>query len=348
MKIAVDAMGGDYAPGAIVEGAVQAAKELTDSRVVLVGMEDVVKAELNRLGASGLPIDVVHASEAVGMDESPAVAFRKKKDSSIMVGVDLLKNGQADAFVSAGNTGAVMAASLLKLRTIPGISRAPIAVMLPTSKGWSVLLDAGANVDCKPANLFEFGIMGSIYASFILGKENPVVATLSIGEEEGKGNDVVREAAAMLKKSASLNFTGNIEAKEVYRGNADVIVCDGFVGNITLKVSESLAEMMEKALRGVFMTNWRSKLAYLLVKPYFEGFKKRVDHSEYGGAPLLGVNGTVIISHGSSKPKSIKNAIFQAERCAKMDIIGKIRQSMEKNAAIEGEFERSPAASGAE
>jgi glycerol-3-phosphate acyltransferase PlsX len=346
MKIAVDAMGGDYAPGAVVEGAVQAAREL-DCRIILVGRQDVIRAELERLGASGLPIDIVHASEVVEMHESPAAAFRKKKDSSIMAGVELLKNGDADAFVSAGNTGAVMATSLLKLRTIPGISRAPIAIMLPTSKGWSVLLDAGANVDCKPRNLLEFGIMGSIYASFILDKENPVVSMLSIGEEDGKGNDILREASALLKLS-SINFTGNIEAKEVYRGNTDVIVCDGFVGNISLKVSESLAEMMEKAMRDVFSTNWRSKLAYLLIRPYLAEFKKRVDHSEYGGAPLLGVNGTVIISHGSSKAKSIKNAIVQAQRFTRMDVISKIRQGVEKDSALCAEARETPSAKDAE
>ncbi len=337
MKIAVDAMGGDYAPGEIVEGAVMAAREL-DCRVVLVGMRDVVQRELDRLGAGSLPIEIVHASEAVEMDESPSAAYRKKKDSSIMVGAELLKSGGADAFVSAGNTGAVMATALLKLRPMPGISRTPIAVMLPTSKGWSVLLDAGANVDCKPRNLLEFGIMGSIYSSFLTGKAAPVVATLSIGEEEGKGNEVLREASALLKKS-SINFTGNIEAKEVFRGNADVIVCDGFVGNIALKVGESLAEMTSKALRGVFETNLRSRLAYLLVRPYLDAFKKRVDHSETGGAPLLGVNGTVIISHGSSRAKSIKNAVLQALNFTKSDVNSKIRQGLETNAAIRGETE---------
>lgn len=337
MKIAVDAMGGDYAPGAIVEGAVQAAREL-DCQITLVGIRDVIQKELARLGATDLRIEILHASETVDMDESPALAYRKKKDSSIMVGVELIKNGGADAFVSAGNTGAVMATAVLKLRPMQGVSRTPIAVMLPTQKGWSVLLDAGANVDCKPRNLLEFGIMGSIYSSFISGKESPIVSTLSIGEEEGKGNEVLREASALLKKS-SINFTGNIEAKEVYRGNADVIVCDGFVGNISLKVSESLAEMMGKALRDVFETNFRSKLAYLLVRPYMDAFKKRVDHSEIGGAPLLGVNGTVIISHGSSKAKSIRNAIMQAQNFTKMDINSKIRQGLEKNAEIRGETE---------
>jgi glycerol-3-phosphate acyltransferase PlsX len=336
MKLAVDAMGGDNAPGEIVEGAVQAAREL-DCSIVLVGHSEAVRKELDRLGAANLPsIEVVHASETVGMDELPSVAYRKKKDSSVMVGVELLKNGAADAFVSAGNTGAVMATALLKLRPMPGISRVPIAVMLPTAKGWSVLLDAGANVDCKPRNLLEFGIMGSIYSSFTTGKDNPIVSILSIGEEEGKGNDLLREASALLKQS-SINFTGNIEAKEVYRGGADVIVCDGFTGNISLKVSESLAEMIGKALRNVFETNLRSKLAYILVRPYLDAFKKRIDYHEIGGAPLLGLNGTVIISHGSSKAKSIKNAVLQAQKFTQMDINAKIRKGLENNSLVRGE-----------
>ncbi|MBI3794845.1 MAG: phosphate acyltransferase PlsX [Nitrospinae bacterium] len=337
MKIAVDAMGGDYAPSAIVEGAVQAVREL-DCKIVLVGIKDVVQAELEKLGAKNLPIEIVHASETVEMDESPSLAYRKKKDSSVMVGVELVKTGAVDAFVSAGNTGAVMATALLKLRPMPGVTRAPIAVQLPTSKGRSVLLDAGANIDCKARNLLEFGIMGSIYSSFVSGKESPVVATLSIGEEEGKGNDVIRDAASLLKKS-SINFLGNVEAKAVYKGDVDVIVCDGFVGNITLKVSESLAEMISKELRGIFENSLRGKLGYLLVRPFLDKFKKTVDHSEVGGAPLLGINGTVIISHGSSKAKSIKNAVMQAQKYTQMDINTKIRQGLEKNAALRDESE---------
>ncbi len=330
MKIAVDAMGGDHAPGAIVEGALQASKEVK-SPIVLVGIEERIRAELDRLGGTNAGLEIVPATEVVGMDESPAIAIRKKKNSSISVGIDLLKSGEAAAFVSAGNTGAVIAAALLKLRTIPGIGRAPIAVMLPTARGFSVLLDAGANVDVKPGTLFEFGVMGSVYASFVLGIDNPRVGTLSIGEEEGKGTDVIREAASMLKAS-SINFIGNVEAKDVYRGVADVIVCDGLLGNITLKVSESLAEFLQNALRDIFSANWRTKLAYLLIKPQLTAFKKKIDYHEYGGAPLLGINGGVIISHGSSKAKSIKNAIKQADLYIEMDVINKIRVGMEKNA----------------
>lgn len=329
MKIAVDAMGGDNAPAVVIDGAVKAAAEL-GCRILLVGPEDVVKAELSRHDTAGLDIGIVHASQVVEMDESPSVAFRKKKDSSITVGIRLVKNGEADAFVSAGNTGAVMAAGSLLLRTIPGIGRAAIAIMLPTSKGYSVLIDAGASVDCKAGTLFEFGIMGSAYASHMLAKEQPVVGVLSIGEEETKGNDISREAASLLQKS-SLNFIGNIEAKEVYRGTADVIVCDGFVGNVSLKVSESVAEMIGNALKEIFSRNLRTKLAYMLIRPYLDEFKKRVDYHEVGGAPLLGLNGTVIICHGSSKSKTIKNAIIRAERFSRMDVNSIIRRSLESN-----------------
>ncbi|MEE8484804.1 MAG: phosphate acyltransferase PlsX [Nitrospinota bacterium] len=338
MKIAVDAMGGDNAPSATVEGAVLAARELGVT-VRLIGIEDAVNEELARHQTAGLGIEVINASQLVEMDESPALAYRKKKDSSIMVGLNMLKSGSADAFVSAGNTGAVMAAGSLILRRMPGLSRAAIAVMLPTGRGWSILIDAGANVDCKPRTLFEFGLMGSIYASHELKKDNPVVSILSIGEEETKGNEITKEAAALLKASA-LNFNGNIEAKEVYQGNADVIVCDGFVGNISLKISESLAEMISGALREIFSRNLRSKLGYLLVKPYLEEFKKRVDHSEYGGAPLLGLNGAVIISHGSSSAKAIKNAVMQAERFTRMGVMEKINKALKESSDIIGQAEK--------
>ncbi|MDH5542676.1 MAG: phosphate acyltransferase PlsX [Nitrospinota bacterium] len=337
MKIAVDAMGGDNAPGEIVEGSVLAAREY-GTKITLVGPKDVIEAELKKHDTASLPIEIVHASEVVGMSESPSVAYRKKKDSSIMVGVKLVKEGKVAAFVSAGNTGAVMAHGTLVLRLIPGISRAAITVLLPTQKGWSVLLDAGANVDCKPQALFEFGIMGSVYASHVLEKKSPITGLLNIGEEEGKGNEISKLTGEMLRQS-SINFMGNVEAKEVYRGTADVIVCDGFVGNITLKVSESVAEMFTKALKNLFATNWRSKLGYLLVKPYVEEFKRRIDYHEYGGAPLLGLNGTVFICHGSSKAKSIKNAIKHAEAFVKNGVNDKIREGMERNIAIEKAME---------
>ncbi len=338
MKIAVDAMGGDNAPSAIVEGAVLAAKEC-GCEVLLVGQSGIVEAELARHDISTLSIKVVHASEIVTMDDSPSLAYRKKKDSSIMVGTRLVKEGSADAFVSAGNTGAVMAHGTLLLRHIPGISRAAISVMLPTQTGWSLLLDAGANVDCKPQTLFEFGIMGSIYASHVMKKDLPSTGLLNIGEEDGKGNEISKLAGSMLRQS-SINFIGNVEAKEVYRGTTDVIVCDGFVGNVTLKVSESVAEMFTKALKGIFSKDWRSKLAYLLIRSHLDEFKRRIDYHEYGGAPLLGLNGTVFICHGSSKARSIKNAIKHAGEFVGDKVNDSIREGMEKNIEIEKALEK--------
>ena len=337
MKIAVDGMGGDNAPQAVVEGAVAAARE-GGCEIILVGKREQLEAELAKHNAANLPITVHNATQEVEMDESPSLAYRKKKDSSIAVGMGLVKSGDADGFISAGNTGAMMAHATLMLRLIPGISRPAIVVMLPTQKGWTLLMDAGASVDCKPQALFEFGIMGSVYGAHVLEKENPTVGLLNIGEEEGKGNEVCKLAGSMLKE-ASINYIGNTEGKELYRGSTDVVVCDGFVGNITLKVSESVAEMFGSALKEVFSANWRTKLGYMLVKPKLEEFKKRVDYHEYGGAPLLGVNGNVFICHGSSKAKSIKNGIRHVIDFAREDVNGSIRRGMEENIEIEKAME---------
>jgi glycerol-3-phosphate acyltransferase PlsX len=326
-------MGGDNAPGATVEGGVFAARDV-GCEVLLVGQKSVIEAELAKHDHKGLPIEIVHASESVGMSESPSLAYRKKKDSSIMVGVKLVKEGNADAFISAGNTGAIMAHSTLVLRLIPGIGRAAITILLPTQKGRSVILDAGANVDCKPQHLFEFGIMGSIYASHVLNKERPEVGLLNIGEEEGKGKEIIQLAAEMLKQS-SINFIGNLEAKGVYRGTVDVIVCDGFVGNISLKISESVAEMFMNALKDVFSANMFTKFGYFLVKSSLQQFKKRIDYHEYGGAPLLGLNGTVFVSHGSSIGRTIHNAVKHAAEFVEEGIIDEIRAGMGKNIEIE-------------
>lgn len=333
MKIAVDAMGGDKAPSAIIEGAVHAAREF-GSNIILVGKREVISSELKKHDVKNLPLSIRHASEIVEMHESPSVALRKKRDSSIKVGIELVKRGEADAFVSAGNTGAVMAAATLILRTLKGIDRPAIAVQLPTTSGPVILIDAGANVDCKPHQLFQFGIMGHVFAKYVLGRDNPRVGILNNGEEEDKGNEITKEVHKVLKKS-TLNFIGNVEGKELYKGAADVVVSDGFVGNITLKVSESLADMIGKALKGIFTKSWRSKLGYLLIKPYLESFKKSVDYSEYGGAPLLGVNGICIIAHGSSSPKAIKNAIRQAGEFVKGKVNIHIQEDIERNITIQ-------------
>lgn len=330
MKIVVDAMGGDHSPEAAVEGAVLAAREY-ETEIVLTGISDSIHEVLNRLDPDhNLPIEVVHAEEVVEMHDSPGKVLRSKRKSSMKIGLDLVKDGTASAFVSAGNTGAVLAYSTFILRPLNGVDRPAIAIQLPTLKGDAILLDAGANVDCKTSQLFQFGIMGHVFAEYILGKENARVGLLSIGEEAGKGNEIVKEAFQMLKAS-HINFIGNIEGKEVYRGNADVIVCDGFTGNVALKISESLAEMIGTNLKKMFKSNWVSKLGYLLLKPKLDEFKKKVDYSETGGAPLLGVNGVVIIAHGSSSPKAIKNAISRACEFSEKKINDHIREDIESN-----------------
>jgi len=330
MKIVVDAMGGDHAPEAVVEGAVLAAREY-NTKIILTGLTERIQAELDKHDPDHtLPIEIVHAEQVVEMHDIPGKALRSKKKSSMKVGLDLVKQGVGAAFLSAGNTGAVLAYSTVILRPVKGVDRPAIAIQLPTSKGISILLDAGANVDCKTNQLFQFGIMGHVFAEYILGKENPSVGLLSIGEEDGKGNEIVKETFQMLKNS-HINFIGNLEGKEVYQGNADVIVCDGFTGNVALKISESLAEMIGSSLKLMFQSNWLSKLGYLLLKPKLVEFKKKVDHSETGGAPLLGVNGVVIIAHGSSSPKAIKNAINRAQELSEKNIIEHIKQDIELN-----------------
>jgi len=330
MKIVVDAMGGDHAPEAVVEGAVMAAREY-ETEIILTGLSDQIHAVLDRLDPDhNLPILVVHADEVVEMHDSPGKVLRSKRKSSMKIGLDLVKDGTASAFLSAGNTGAVLAYSTVILRPLNGVDRPAIAIQLPTLKGNAILLDAGANVDCKTSQLFQFGIMGHVFAEYILGKKNPRVGLLSIGEEDGKGNEIVKEAFQMLKAS-HINFIGNVEGKEVYRGNADVIVCDGFTGNVALKISESLAEMIGTNLKRMFQSNWLSKLGYLLLKPQLDEFKKKVDYSETGGAPLLGVNGVVIIAHGSSSAKAIKNAINRARELSEKNINAHIREGIESN-----------------
>lgn len=330
MKIVVDAMGGDHAPEATVEGAVLAAREY-ETEIILTGLSDLIHPILDRFDPDhNLPIEVVHADEVVEMHDLPGKVLRSKRKSSMKIGLDKLKDGTALAFVSAGNTGAVLAYSTVILRPLKGVDRPAIAIQLPTLKGNAILLDAGANVDCKVTQLFQFGIMGHVFAEYILGKENPRVGLLSIGEEDGKGNEIVKEVFQMLKAS-HINFIGNIEGKEVYRGNADVIVCDGFTGNIALKISESMAAMIGTNLKRMFQSNWASKLSYLLLKPQLDEFKKKVDYSETGGAPLLGVNGVVIIAHGSSSPKAIKNAIHRACELCEKNINEHIQEDIESN-----------------
>lgn len=308
MRVVLDAMGGDLAPSVNVEGAVETVNECDDVDVILVGDEPSIQKELRNKRYSVNRISVVHASQAVEMHESPMVAIRKKKDSSIRVGIGLVKGGKADAFVSAGHSGVVMATSLMMLGTAKVVDRPAIATLMPTLKDPFIMLDVGATVDCNPQNLLQFALMGSTYCRLVLKRPAPKVALLSIGEEDIKGNEVTKEAFKLIKKS-KLNFIGNIEGKDIFSGMADVVVCDGFIGNIALKISEGLAETILKMLKQEISSVSTGRVGYLLMKPAIRKFKKRTDYDEYGGAPLLGINGTSIISHGRSSSKAIKNAL---------------------------------------
>ncbi len=310
MKIAVDAMGGDFAPAVVVEGAVHAASKL-GVPVILVGDKTRVEAELKRHATRGADITIRHASEVVQMGESPIQAIKKKKDSSLRVCFELVKAGEAGAIVSAGNSGAAMAAGVLILKKLKGVERPAIAVSLPTMKDPAVLLDVGGNVDCKPAHLLQFAIMGDVYAKYALKKTRPRVGLLSNGEEEAKGNELTRESNALIKKT-SLNYIGYVEGRDLFQGNVDVVVADGFVGNVVLKLSEGLVEAVTGMLKEEIMSSITSKIGYFLAKEAFAKLKKRMDYAEYGGAPLLGINGICIISHGHSSAKAIKNAVFRA------------------------------------
>ncbi|MBI5236717.1 MAG: phosphate acyltransferase PlsX [Deltaproteobacteria bacterium] len=332
MKIAVDAMGGDFAPAVVVEGAIRAAKEF-GIHSILVGDKEMVNAELKRHGCADSRITVRHASEVVGMDESPSQAIRRKKDSSLRVCFDLVNDGEADAVVSAGNSGAAMAAGIFLFKKIKGVDRPAIAVSVPTMKGQTVLLDVGGNVDCKPAHLAQFAIMGETYARYALQKESPRVGLLSNGEEEAKGNELTKEANLLLKKM-SLNYIGNIEGRDIYRGDVDVVVADGFVGNVVLKLSEGLMEALISMLREEIMSSVPSKIGYMLAKGAFSNLKKKIDYAEYGGAPLIGVDGVCIISHGRSNPKAMKNAILRARECVTARLNDHLREAIGRSGDI--------------
>lgn len=308
MRVALDAMGGDYAPSVNIEGALETINETEDIDVILVGDESRLKDELRNKRFPANRISITHASQVVEMHESPSAAIRKKKDSSIKVGIDLVKSGSAEAFVSAGHSGVVMATSLLVLGKSKGVDRPAIATLMPNMRDIFIMLDVGANVDCKPENLLQFALMGSTYCRLVLKRQDPAVALLSIGEEDSKGNELTKEAFKLIKNS-SLNFKGNIEGKDIFSGRADVVVCDGFIGNIALKISEGLAETILKMLKKEITNVSTGRLGYLMMKPAIKNFKKRTDYDEYGGAPLLGINGTSIISHGRSSSKAIKNAL---------------------------------------
>ena len=310
--IAVDAMGGDLGPSVVVPGAIEAARQ-TGAKILLVGNEATLDGELNRLSPSGVDLEIVHAPEVAGMDEKPSDILRRKKNASIQVACRLVRDGAAQGVVSAGHSGASVACGMFIMGRIPGVERPALASLLPTEKEPVVLLDVGATVDCKPYNIFQFGLLGDAFARDILNKESPRVGLLSIGEEEGKGNSQVKEAYELFKMAQNLNFSGNIEGRDLFTGEMDVAVCDGFVGNVALKLSEGLGLSLSRVLkRELLNSGFLPKLGSLLAKSAFRRFAKVVDYAEYGGAPLLGLQNISIVCHGRSNAKAICNATRMA------------------------------------
>lgn len=311
IKIAVDAMGGDNAPYEIVKGAVDAVNERKDITVCLTGQEDVIKKELDKHTYNKEQIEIVNASEVIETGEPPVNAIRKKKDSSIVVGMNLVKKGEADGFVSAGSSGAVLVGGQVLVGRIKGVERPPLAPLIPTEKGVSLLIDCGANVDARPSHLVQFAQMGSIYMEHVVGVKNPRVAIVNIGAEEEKGNALVKETFPLLKECPGINFIGSIEAREIPHGGADVIVCEAFVGNVILKLYEGVGATMLSMVKKGLMSSLRSKIGALLIKPALKATLKSFDASQYGGAPLLGLKGLVVKTHGSSTANEVKNSIIQ-------------------------------------
>ncbi|QEK12018.1 phosphate acyltransferase PlsX [Crassaminicella thermophila] len=328
MIIAVDGMGGDHAPKEIVKGCIQAINEL-DVEIALIGKKDLLEKELSKQKFNRSRLHIMNATEIILNEDKPVQAIRKKKDSSMVVGLNLLKEKKVDAFISAGNTGALLAGSLFILGRIKGIDRPAISAVFPTSKGMSLLVDAGANAECKPRNLLEFGLMGSVYSEKVLEKKNPSVGLVNIGAEQGKGTPLIKESFELFSKT-DLNFYGNAEAREIPRGIVDVIVCDGFVGNVILKLTEGVAMTIMSMLKKQFTKNIINKLGAMLLMPSLKEFKKNLDYTEYGGAPLLGVKGAVIKAHGSSNAKAIKNAIKQAKVFAEKEVVQVINNEISR------------------
>ena len=329
MKIIVDAMGGDHAPGVVVDGAVQAARDL-DLEIVLVGQRPVVQAELEKHDTAGLRLTIQHAGQVIAMDEhNPATAVKAQRDSSMVVGIEMLKREEGAAFFTAGHSGGALAAALLRLGRIRGIRRPALSTIFPsqTPQGSCFLLDIGANVECKPEYLAQFAMMGSVYAERVLGVPNPRVAIVSNGEEEGKGNQLVQETVPLLQQSP-INFVGNAEGKDIPWGVADVVVTDGFTGNVIIKLSEGVAKMLMDILKTEITSNNLSKVGALLAKPAFDAVRRRLDYREYGGAPLLGVDGVVIVGHGRSDAWAVRNGIRMAAQTAENGVLGAIKQGL--------------------
>ena len=322
LKIALDAMGGDKAPEEIVKGALQAVKEFTDIQCILTGKENKIKSILEKHTYDKQSIEIVNASQTVSMKDKPARILRKKKDSSLVVGTDLVKENKADVLISAGNTGAVMAAGIFNIGRISNVKRPPIATVFPSKIGKTVVLDAGSNVDSKPQHLIQFAIMGQIYAEQVLNINNPRVGLLSIGEEKEKGNKLNTETYELIEEESRINnFIGNVEGRDIFNGSCDVIVCDGFVGNIVLKTTEGVASFVFDLLKDTLTSNLKAKIGALLLKDELKKMKDKVDYRQYGGAPLLGLEGLVIISHGSSDAQAIYGAIKVAREAVKNNVV---------------------------
>ena len=328
IKVALDAMGGDNAPDEIIKGAMEAVGLREDIKVFLVGKEELIREKLKAYSYREPQIEVVNATEVIETAEPPVAAIRKKKDSSIVVGMKLVKDGTADAFVSAGSSGAVLVGGQLLVGRIKGVERPPLAPLIPTEKGVSLLVDCGANVDARPSHLVQFAKMGCIYMEHVMGVKNPRVAIVNIGAEEEKGNALVKETFPLLKACTDINFIGSIEAREIPHGQADVIVCEAFVGNVILKLYEGVGAVLISKIKEGMMSSLRSKIGALLVKPALKQTVKSFDASEYGGAPLLGLNGLVVKTHGSSKAKEVKNSIIQCVTFKEQRINDKIRENI--------------------
>lgn len=335
-RVALDAMGGDHAPGEMIKGAVEAVNRQKDIKVLLVGRKNILEKELSAYTYPKDQIEIVNASEVIETAEPPVAAVRKKKDSSIVVAMNLVKHGEADAFVSAGSSGAVLVGGQILVGKIRGVERAPLAPLIPTAKGPALLIDCGANVDARPSHLVQFAQMGSIYMEHVIGRKNPTVGIVNIGAEEEKGNALVKETFPLLKACSDIHFVGSVEAREIPSGAVDIVVCEAFVGNVILKLYEGVGGTLIKKIKASMMTSLRSKIGALLVKPALKATLKEFDSSEYGGAPLLGLKGLVVKTHGSSTSKEVCTSIIQCVTFKEQQINEKIREAIgeDKNHGI--------------
>jgi len=335
-RIAVDIMSGEKDESELIAGALKALKEDKEIELTLIGEYDIISEELAKTDYDSKRLKIENADEIITMDESPIKALRKKKNATVNVGAALLKKSEVDAFISPGNTGSVMAAGLLRVGRIKGVSRPPIAIQFPAAEGSTLVLDNGANTDCSSENLQQFALMGQLYAKNVMKIENPKVALLNIGEEKTKGNNLSKESYQVLSDDPRIkNFIGNVEGRDIFSDKVDVVVTDGFVGNVVLKTTEGAASFFLDLIKESFKTNLRSKIAAFLIKPYLKKVLKKIDYRQYGGAPLLGVNGIVIISHGSSDSTAIYNAVKTAKKTVKEDIVELIKVELEKNEELE-------------